>query len=54
MSKPKKSDISKGVIENLLKNAEIADSKEVPICQDTGMAVFFIEIGNEVFVEVTQ
>ncbi|MFR4619815.1 MAG: fumarate hydratase, partial [Oscillospiraceae bacterium] len=39
------------VIENLLKNAEIADSKEVPICQDTGMAVFFIEIGNEVFVE---
>lgn len=49
--KSEKSDISKGVIENLLKNAEIADSKEVPICQDTGMAVFFIEIGNEVFVE---
>ena len=49
--KTEKSDISKGVIENLLKNAEIADSKEVPICQDTGMAVFFIEIGNEVFVE---
>ncbi|MCC8159760.1 MAG: fumarate hydratase [Oscillospiraceae bacterium] len=46
-----KSDISKGVLKNLLKNAEIADSKEVPICQDTGMAVFFIEIGNEVFVE---
>ena len=33
--KTEKSDISKGVIENLLKNAEIADSKEVPICQDT-------------------
>lgn len=31
--KTEKSDISKGVIENLLKNAEIADSKEVPICQ---------------------
>ncbi|MCD8180565.1 MAG: fumarate hydratase [Firmicutes bacterium] len=46
-----KSDISKGVLKNLLKNAEIADNKEVPICQDTGMAVFFIEIGNEVFVE---
>ena len=38
-------------MENLLKNAEIADRKEVPICQDTGMAVFFIEIGKEVFVE---
>lgn len=46
-----KSEVSKGVLENLLKNAEIADRKEVPICQDTGMAVFFIEIGKEVFVE---
>lgn len=46
-----KSPVSKGVLENLLKNAEIAHQKEVPICQDTGMAVFFIEIGNEVFIE---
>lgn len=46
-----KSEVSKGILKNLLKNAEIAHEKEVPICQDTGMAVFFIEIGNEVFVE---
>lgn len=46
-----KSDIAKGVLKNLLKNSQIAHEKEVPICQDTGMAVFFIEIGNEVFVE---
>ena len=46
-----KSDISRGVIENLIKNADIADKKEVPICQDTGMAVFFIEIGSDVHVE---
>lgn len=46
-----KSDIARGVLQNLLNNADIADKKEVPICQDTGMAVFFIEIGNEVFVE---
>lgn len=46
-----KSDISKGVLENLLKNAEIAHNKEIPICQDTGMAVFFVEVGNEVMVE---
>ena len=46
-----KSDISKGILKNLLKNADIADRKEVPICQDTGMAVFFIEIGKEGFVE---
>lgn len=46
-----KSDISRGVLKNLLKNAELAHKKEVPICQDTGMAVFFIEIGKDVFVE---
>ncbi len=46
-----KSEVSKGVLKNLLLNADIADKKEVPICQDTGMAVFFIEIGKEVFVE---
>ncbi|MGN0148639.1 MAG: fumarate hydratase [Clostridia bacterium] len=46
-----KSEVSKGVLKNLLKNAEIAHNKEVPICQDTGMAVFFVEIGSEIFIE---
>ncbi|MDD6563653.1 MAG: fumarate hydratase [Clostridiales bacterium] len=46
-----KSEVSKGVLKNLLANADIADRKEVPICQDTGMAVFFVEIGKEVFIE---
>lgn len=46
-----KSEVGKNVIENLLKNAEIADKKEVPICQDTGMAVFFVEIGSCVYIE---
>ncbi len=46
-----KSDVARGVLKNLLKNAEIAHEKEVPICQDTGMAVFFIEIGGDVHVE---
>lgn len=43
--------VGKGVLENLLKNADIASEREMPICQDTGMAVFFIEIGNDVHVE---
>lgn len=46
-----KSAVSRNVLEDLLKNAQIAHEKEVPICQDTGMAVFFIEVGNEVLVE---
>ena len=49
--KTEESDVSRGVLENLIKNADIADAKTVPICQDTGMAVFFAEIGSEVFVE---
>jgi len=46
-----KSGVSKNVLEKLIQNADIAAQKEVPICQDTGMAVFFVEIGKDVFVE---
>lgn len=46
-----KSDVSRNVLEKLIQNADIAAKKEVPICQDTGMAVFFVEIGKEVFIE---
>ncbi len=49
--KAEKSDVSRGILEKLLKNSEIARRKEIPICQDTGMAVFFIEIGKDVFIE---
>ena len=48
--KTEQSPVSKIVLENLIKNAEIAHTKEVPICQDTGMAVFFVEIGQEVII----
>ncbi len=36
------------VLSSLLKNAEIARQKRIPLCQDTGMAVFFVELGTEV------
>lgn len=45
------SPIGKQIIKDLLKNAEIAKNKRVPMCQDTGMVVVFVEIGEEVFVE---
>ena len=38
------------VLGDLLENARIANEKTVPICQDTGMAVFFAEIGNDVHI----
>lgn len=49
--KTEESEVSRGVLKNLIDNADIADRKEVPICQDTGMAVFFVEVGKEVFVD---
>lgn len=38
------------VLATLLDNAEIASEKMIPICQDTGLTVVFVEIGQEVHV----
>src|SRR4030042_387230 len=40
--------IGKEVIKQLLENARIAKEEGVPICQDTGFAVVFIELGQDV------
>ena len=42
------SEVGKNVLNQLHKNMEIAASEYIPICQDTGMAVIFMEIGQEV------
>ena len=36
------------VIELLLENAAYAETETVPTCQDTGMAILFVEVGQEV------
>lgn len=41
---------AKETLKNILKNADIAADEEMPICQDTGMAVFFIKVGQEVHI----
>ncbi len=45
------SPLGKEVLENLIQNLEISKEKKIPICQDTGMAVIFIEIGQEVILK---
>jgi fumarate hydratase subunit alpha len=42
------SPIGKYVLNMIIENNKIASSEEVPICQDTGLAVVFIDIGQEV------
>lgn len=41
-------EIARGVLDNIIENFEIADRENVPICQDTGMACVFLEIGQDV------
>lgn len=40
--------IAQGILDNIIENFEIADREWVPICQDTGMACVFLEIGQDV------
>ena len=42
------SPIGKYVLKMIIENNKIASREEVPICQDTGLAVVFIELGQEV------
>ena len=42
------SPIGKSILIDIIENAQIAKNKSVPMCQDTGMAVFFISIGQDV------
>jgi fumarate hydratase subunit alpha len=45
------SPIGKDILKNILKNSDISSDNRVPMCQDTGMIVAFVEIGQEVFIE---
>ena len=45
------SPVGRSVLLKLIENAEIARTEQMPICQDTGLAVVFVEVGQEVQVE---
>jgi fumarate hydratase subunit alpha len=44
------SGLAKNILELLLVNADIAAREQIPVCQDTGVAVVFIELGQDVHV----
>lgn len=48
--KSEKSEIGREILCQLTDNADIAKNESVPICQDTGMAVIFVELGQEVHI----
>lgn len=45
-----KSDLGKKILDQLQDNLRIAGEEMIPICQDTGMAVFFVEVGQDVHI----
>ena len=44
------SHLGRDILKILIKNTYIAKEKSIPLCQDTGMAVFFVEVGQDVIV----
>lgn len=44
-------ELGKKILSQLEENMEIAKAESIPICQDTGMAIIFLEIGQEVHFE---
>ena len=50
-AKAEDSELGKKILSQLQENLKIADEEKIPICQDTGMAIIFMEIGQDVHFE---
>lgn len=48
MAKEEKSDVGRNVFSDIIDNINVAREETIPICQDTGMAIIFLEIGQDV------
>lgn len=46
-----KSEVGKSVLSQIIENDEIAADEKIPLCQDTGMAILFVEYGDKVSVD---
>lgn len=44
------SEVGVNILERLLENAELAKTHRIPICQDTGLVVVFVELGQEAII----
>jgi fumarate hydratase subunit alpha len=42
---------ARGILDDIIENARVASDRRIPICQDTGTAVFFVSLGNEVRID---
>ncbi|MGN1295033.1 MAG: fumarate hydratase [Bacilli bacterium] len=47
----KEEGLSKNIIEQIIENDHLASQENIPMCQDTGICVVFVELGNEVYIK---
>ena len=45
------SEVGKSVLSQIIENDEIAAEEKIPLCQDTGMAILFVEYGDKVCID---
>lgn len=45
------SQLGKNILNIIIDNADIAKEKNTPICQDTGIAIFFVKLGSDLIIE---
>jgi len=46
-----KNNTAKSILDDLIENQEIARKGDVPLCQDTGVVVVFLEVGSQVLID---
>ncbi len=49
-AKSKECGLAKSILEQIIENDELASKENIPMCQDTGITIVFVEIGNEVYI----
>lgn len=47
----KENGLAKEILNQIIENDELAKKENIPMCQDTGITVVFVEIGNEVYID---
>ena len=49
--KTEESEVGRSVLSCIIENDELAAAEQLPLCQDTGLAVLFVEYGDKVIIE---
>ena len=47
-AKNEKSSVGQSVFDDIIRNIDVARNETIPICQDCGMAVIFMKVGQDI------